>query len=88
MELFSRVLKQGCQIARLRLETAHRLLNALAIYLIIAGRIHTLTMLGRAYPAASCAVVFAPREGQRISLMQYHSPPPDQPPPLRDRVRA
>lgn len=36
IELFFRVLKQGCQIERLRLETDHRLLNALAIYLIIA----------------------------------------------------
>src|SRR5262249_7057275 len=61
IELFFRVLKQGCQIERLRLETAHHLLNALAIYLIIAWRIHTITMLGRAYPHASCALVFEPR---------------------------
>src|SRR5437867_13354983 len=39
IELFFRVLKQGCQIERLRLETDHRLLNAIAIYLIIAWRI-------------------------------------------------
>jgi hypothetical protein len=48
IELFSRVLKQGCQIERLRLATAHRLLNAIAISLIIAWRIHTITMMGRA----------------------------------------
>lgn len=88
IELFCRVLKQGCQIARLRLATAHRLLNALAIYLIIAWRIHTMTMLGRAYPDASCDLVFEPREWQTIYTMQYQSPPPDQPPPLRDTVRA
>jgi hypothetical protein len=88
IELFFRALKQGCQIERLRLETAHRLLNALAIYLIIAWRIHTITMLGRAYPDASCELVFEPREWQMIYLMQYQSPPPDQPPPLRDTVRA
>lgn len=87
-ELFFRVLKQGCQIERLRLETAHRLLNALAIYLIIAWRIHTITMMGRAYPDASCEVIFEPREWQTIYMMQYHSPPPDQPPPLRETVRA
>lgn len=88
IELFFRVLKQGCQIERLRLETEHRLLNALAIYLIIAWRIHTITMLGRAYPEASCEGVFALREWQMIYMMQYHSPPPDQPPPLRATVRA
>jgi len=88
IELFFRVLKQGCQIERLRLETAHRLRNALAIYLIIAWRIHTITMLGRAYPDASSDIVFEPREWQTIYTMQYQSPPPDQPPPLRDTVRA
>jgi hypothetical protein len=88
IELFFRVLKQGCQIERLRLETPHRLLNALAIYLIIAWRIHTITMLGRAYPDASCEVVFEPREWRTIYLMQYQSPPPDPPPSLRDTVRA
>lgn len=88
IELFFRVLKQGCQIERLRLETDHRLLNALAIYLIIAWRIHTITMLGRAYPAASCEVVFAPREWQTIYTMQYHCRPPASPPSLRAMVRA
>jgi hypothetical protein len=88
IELFFRVLKQGCQIERLRLATAHRLLNALAIYLIIAWRIHSITMMGRAYPEASCEVVFEPRAWQAIYTMQYHSRPPVQPPPLRDTVRA
>lgn len=88
IELFFRVLKQGCQIERLRLETTHRLLNALAIYLIIAWRIHTITMIGRAYPEASCEVVFERREGQTISTMQYQRHPPNQPPSLRATVRA
>jgi Transposase DNA-binding/Transposase Tn5 dimerisation domain len=88
IELFFRGLKQGCQIERLRLATDHRLLNALAIYLIIAWRIHTITMMGRTYPEVSCEVVFEPREWQTIYTMQYHSRPPVQPPPLRDTVRA
>jgi len=88
IELFFRVLKQGCQIEQLRLETEHRLLNALTIYLIIAWRIHTITRMGRAYPDASCDSVFEPREWRTIYTMQYHSRPPVQPPPLRDTVRA
>jgi hypothetical protein len=88
IDLFFRVLKQGCQIERLRLMTDHRLLNAIAIYLIIAWRIHTLTRMGRAYPEASCEVVFEPREWQTIYTMQCHSRPPALPPPLRDMVRA
>jgi IS4 transposase len=66
IELFFRVLKQGCQSERLRLETAQRLLNALAIYLIIAWHINTITMRGRAYPDASSERVFEPREWQTI----------------------
>jgi hypothetical protein len=88
VELCFRVLHQGCQIERLRLATDHRLLNALALYLLIAWRIHTITMLGRAYPEASGEGGFEPREWQTIYTMQYHSPPPAQPPPLRDTVRA
>jgi hypothetical protein len=88
IELFFRVLKQGCQIERLRLATDHRLLNAIAIYLIIAWRIHTITMVARAYPNAPCDVGFEPPEWQTIYTMHYHSRPPAQPPPLRDMVRA
>jgi Transposase DNA-binding/Transposase Tn5 dimerisation domain len=88
IELFFRVLKQGCQIERLRLAADHRLLNAIAVYLIIAWRIQTITMMGRAYPEASCEVVFEPREWQTIYTIQFHSPPPAQPPPLRDTTRA
>ena len=88
IELFFRVLKQGCQIERLRLATAPRLLNAIAIYLIIAWRIHTSTRMGRTSPEASCEVVFAPRAWQTLYTMQFHSAPPPQPPPLRNLVRA
>ena len=88
IELFFRVLKQGCHSERLRLETDHRLVNALAIYLSIAWSIQTFTMMGRAYPEASCELVFEPREWQTIYMMQYQSPPPEQPLSLRDTVRA
>ncbi len=88
IELFFRVLKQGCQIERLRLATDHRLLNAIAIYLIVAWRIHTITMMGRAYPEASCEVVFEPREWQTLYTMQYRCRPPQESPPLREVVHC
>jgi hypothetical protein len=84
---FFRVLKHGCQIEPLRLQTDQRLLNAIARYLIMAWRIHHITMAGRACPTALCAVVFAPREGQTIYTMQQHRPPPQAPPSLRAMVR-
>ena len=87
IEVFFRVLKQGCQIEQLRVQTKARLVNAIAIYLIVAWRIHTLSMLGRAYPAVSCEVVFEAHEWQTIYTMQTHRPPPQVPPPLREIVR-
>jgi hypothetical protein len=88
IELLFRVLKQGCQIEQLRVQTEQRLLNALAIYMIVAWRIHTITMAGRAYPAASWEVVFAPQEWATLSTMQQHCHPPPTPPPLREMVRS
>src|SRR5262249_36139334 len=87
IEVFFRVLKQGCRIEQLRLQTNSRLVNAIAIYLIVAWRIHSISMLGRAYPEVSCQVVFAPQEWQTIYMMQAHRPPPHAPPPLREIVR-
>jgi hypothetical protein len=88
MELFFRVLKQGCKIEQLRMQTDQRLLNALAIYLIVAWRIHNITMASRAYPAVSCEVVFEPREWHTLYTMQQHCHPPPTPPPLRAMVRS
>jgi len=88
VELFFRVLKQGCQIEQLRVQTEQRLLNALAMYMIVAWRIHTITMAGRAYPAASCEVVFEPQEWSTLYTMQHHCHPPPTPPPLREMVRS
>jgi hypothetical protein len=58
-------------------ETEQRLLNALAIYVIVAWRIHSLTMAGRASPAMSCEVVFASRECHSpYTIQPYGQPPP------------
>ena len=85
---FFRVLKQGCQIEQVRVQTEQRLLNACALYMIVAWRIHNSTMAGRAYPDVSCEVVFAPREWHTLSTMQHHDHPPPTPPPLRKMVRS
>jgi Transposase Tn5 dimerisation domain len=88
IEVFFRVRKQGCQIEQLRLQTKPRVVNAIAVYLIVAWRIHTLTMLSRAYPEVSCEVVFEPQEWQTIDMMQYRRRPPQESPPLREIVRG
>jgi hypothetical protein len=82
------VLKHGCQSEPLRLQTAQRLLNAMARYLIGAWRIHQITMASRAYPDGTCEVLFEPREWHTISTRQYHRHPPQAPPSLREMVRG
>src|SRR5215813_3983054 len=88
IEVFFRVLKQGRQIEQLRVQTKPRLVNARAVYLIVAWRIHTLTMLSRAYPEVSCEVVFEPQEWQTLYTRPYRRRPPQEPPPLREMVRC
>ncbi len=44
---FFRILKSGCEVQRLQLESIERLEPALALYMFIAWRIQYLTMLGR-----------------------------------------
>ena len=70
------------------MQTKPRLVNAVAIYLIVAWRLHTLTMLSRAYPAVSCEVVFAAHEWQTLYTMPHHRRPPQAPPPLREIVHC
>ena len=87
IELYFRVFKQGCRVERLRLETDKRLFNALAIYMIIAWRIHTITMLSRAHGSASCEMLFSDKEWKTIYMMQQKSKPPTQPPSLNEITR-
>ncbi|GAB2208963.1 IS4 family transposase [Roseibium sp. ROS1] len=58
IETFFRTLKTGCRIEELRLTTADRLANCIALYCVVAWRVSWLTMLGRDAPDACPATVF------------------------------
>jgi hypothetical protein len=83
-----RVLTHGGPIEQLRLQTDQRWLNAMAIYLIVAWRIHSITMAGRTYPDVPCEIVFDLREWHTIYPLRQHRHPPPAPPSLREIVRA
>jgi len=87
IEIYFRVLKQGCQIEELRLETDKRLLNCIGIYMIIAWRIHTITMRSREWPDIRCDVLFSEKEWQTIYLMSKKTKPPKRPPTLKEISR-
>jgi hypothetical protein len=50
IELFFKILKSGCKIEPVQLETAARLRRCLAVYAVVAWRVMFLTMQSRALP--------------------------------------
>jgi hypothetical protein len=86
IEIFFKILKDGCKVEELQLQTLDRLTACIGLYLIIAWRILFMTMLGRAYPNLSCTVVFTTDEWQAAYMMCYRKAPPPTPPCLADMI--
>lgn len=87
VEVYFKILKSGCKIEALQLETRERLEPALAFYMIIAWRVLFLTHLGRDCPELPCDAVFAEEEWQAVYLVTQRQPPPTEPPTLDTMVR-
>lgn len=83
IELFFKVLKSGCQIEKLYLQTADRFMNCLAVYLLVTWRLLWCTRLGRTCPELPCTVVYTDAEWRALYLIMEHEPPPATPPTLR-----
>jgi hypothetical protein len=66
IELFFKILKSGCNAEKLKLRTAERLVNLIAIFCILGWRIFWMTMLNRALPAENPECALTPAE---ISLL-------------------
>lgn len=86
IEIYFRILKSGCTIEKLQLETRERLEPALAVYMIIAWRVLFVTMLGRQYPNLPCDVVFATEEWQAVYIVTKRTVAPKKPPSLSAMV--
>ncbi len=86
IELFFKILKSGCGIEALYLQTKQKLLNALALYAIIAWRILYLTRIGRVGPDLPCTVVFSAAEWRAAYYMAYRTAPPATPITLREML--
>lgn len=82
IEVYFRVLKSGCKVEQLQLQSRDRLESALALYLIVAWRVLYLVMLGRNCPDLPCSVVFAKEEWEAVYLVTQRKKPPRQPPSL------
>jgi hypothetical protein len=87
IEIYFKVIKSGCQIEKLQLETLDRISTCLAIYMIIAWRILFTTMIGRIAPDMPCNKVFSEAEWKGVFIVTYKKQPPDIPPNLNDMIK-
>jgi hypothetical protein len=74
VEIFFRVLQGGCRVEDRQLETDARYLACLALYLVVAGRVLDVLMLGRASPAMPWDAVFSEAEGQSVDTIRKGTP--------------
>lgn len=87
IERYHFVLKSGCQVEELYLQTPDRLLRALAIYAIVAWRLLWLTYEARQNPDQTCDRVLKTHEWQALYCAIHKiSKPPDHPPTLQQAV--
>lgn len=88
IERYHFVLKSGCGIEKLQLESADRLQRALAVYCVVAWRLLWLTYEARQQPDEVCTVVLARHEWQALYCTIHQTPlPPATAPTLRQAVR-
>lgn len=86
IEIFFKILKSGCRIEQLQLQSDERLKPCIALYLIVAWRALFVTMLGRSCPDLPCSLIFEPEEWQSVWVITQKQAPPDEPPSLQKCV--
>jgi hypothetical protein len=88
IERFHYVLKSGCRIEQLQLETADRIQRALATYVIVAWRLLWITYEARGNPDQPCDTVLETHEWQALYCTVHKTAvPPPTPPTLHNCVR-
>jgi hypothetical protein len=78
IETFYKVLKSGCRAEDVKLRTAERLTNLIAVFCVIGWRVFWLTMVNRTNSKTSADTVFTETE---IAILNHLSGDPEQSPP-------
>ncbi len=87
IEIWHKILKSGCRLEQRRLKTADRLQTCLALYNIIAWRLHWLTHLSRCHPDAPCNLALTESEWQALAANATGSTlSPPQPPSIAQAI--
>ena len=88
IERFHYVLKSGCGMEKLELETVARLQRALATFSLVAWRLLWLTYAARENPDASCEIVWSAPHWQLLyCLVHKNASLPETTPTLQQTVR-
>ena len=87
IEIFFKIIKSGCGVEKLQLQTIDRLQPSIALYMIIGWRILAMTMLGRSCPDIACNAVFDEDEWCAVYVVVHRSPSPKIPPNLNAMIR-
>lgn len=88
LERYHYVLKSGCGIEQLQLETAKGLERALAVCCIVAWRLLWLTYRARTTPAEPCTAILARHEWEAlVCTVEGRVVVPSEPPSVREAVR-
>lgn len=87
IEVYFRILKSGCRVEELQLQTKKRLLGCLALYMIVAWRVLFITMIERSNPEETCEIVFEEPEWKSVYMVIHKKPPPKEPPTLKVMIR-
>ncbi len=87
IEIWHKILKSGCRIEHRRLKNADRLQACLALYVIIAWRLHWLTHLARHDPDSPSSAALTEAEWQALYAHATGiTEPPSQPPSIAQAV--
>lgn len=87
IERYHYILKSGCQIEELQLETQERLQKAIAVYSIVAWRILWLTYQARDTPDSPCTVILSEDEWKALWVSTKKTDIPPDPPTIREVTR-
>lgn len=87
IETYFRVIKGSCNIEKSRLRSEDKKLNCIATYMIVAWRLHNMTMLSRRNPVLPCSVGFSEREWKLLWVARNKAESPKEVPSIYEMVR-
>jgi hypothetical protein len=88
IERYHYLLKQGCRVEKLQMESVDNLKRTAALYAIVAWRLMHITYFARIEPDATCTKILSEDEWKALCCYHKKKPvPPENPPTIKVVVR-